>query len=146
MLDWDTRYIELYPNNPDYKKRFSIIGRKEVTSALIPHGNLKRKFTRDESVIRDHFDFFLDNLSRFEQFIKSDLLKSEDLEPYLKYWIDTISEELPEPLKSTVHHYIAFYEYSDVISLFERFSKELKPTLTLEKIISELEETTNNNI
>ena len=140
MLDWDSRYIELYPNHTIYEKRYSVIGRVEVTSALIPHGKFKSEYTRDESVIRDSFDFFLDNLSRFDQFIQSGLISPKDIEPYLKYWIDTISDGLPEPLKSTFHHYIISYEYKDVIKLFQRFGRAINPDLTLEEIIKAIDD------
>jgi hypothetical protein len=137
MLDWDTRNIELYPKHPDFSKRFVVIGRKEMISALMVHGRLKSRFTPDEAVIRDSFDYFLDRISGFEHFIQTGLLKASDLEPYLRYWINTIAEELPEPFRSTLHHYIIGYGFNDVISFFHRFGKEIKPRMPLEQIIAE---------
>lgn len=140
MLDYDTRYIELYPKHPEFAKRFAIIGRKEVTSALIPHGKFKQKYSRDESLIRDCFDHFLDRLGRFEHYIQANLIKSSDLEPYLRYWINTIFRGLPEPLKSTFQSYVIFYENDDIVKLFSRFNGKFEPALTIEDIIFEVKE------
>ena len=146
MLDWDMRYIELYPSNPEFDKRFSKIGRKEITSALIPHGEFKYKYTRDESLIRDSFDYFLDRLSRLEHFIQANLIEPSDLIPYVKYWIDTIADDLPEPLKSTLKNYIEHYKYADIIRLFSRFNKNIRPRLTIKEIAGVLEKESINNM
>lgn len=139
MLDWDTRKIELYPENPEYDKKFALIGRKELERALIPHGKLKAKYTPDEVVIRDTFDYFLEQLTRFEHFIESDLVSVEDFKPYLRYWIDVIAEKLPERTRNSFHHYIQYYGYVGVIKLLGRFDKKIEPTMSLEDLIDELE-------
>lgn len=138
MLDWDTRNIELYPEHPDYEKRNVLIGRKELERALLPHHNLTFKFSKDEAIIRDTFDHFLTTLTRFEHFIETEIVSLEDFRPYLRYWIDTIAEDLPVRARNVLHHYIIAYEYIGVINLVKRFGKEIKPTIALEKIIVEI--------
>jgi hypothetical protein len=131
MLDWGDRPIELYPNHPEYKERFVIIGRDEVISALIPHKH-KSRYTKHEAIIRDTFDDFLSELEKFNHFVKIDLIKPEEFEPYLKYWINTIADDLPEKLKCTLHIYIENYGYTGVQSFFEKFNKDIKPKRTYE--------------
>ena len=138
MLDWDTRNIELFPEHPDFEKRNALIGRKELERALLPHHNLTFKFNKDEAIIRDTFDHFLTSLTRFEHFIDTEIVELEDFKPYLNYWIDTITEDLPEKTRNVLHHYIIAYEYVGVINLVSRFGKQIKPTSSLEKTISEL--------
>jgi hypothetical protein len=139
MLDWDLRYIQLYPDNPDYDSRFKLIGRKSVTIALIPHGSSKQKYTRDQAVIRDNFDYFFDRFSRFEHFIQAKLVKPNDIYPYLKYWIKTICLDLPEPLKSSVCIYLKYYEFDDAIALFKRFHPTLEAKYDTDNILLLLE-------
>lgn len=139
MLDWDTRKIELYPENPEYDHKFVLIGRKELERALIPHGILKGKYTPDEAVIRDTFDYFLEQLTRFEHFIESDLVSAEDFKPYLRYWIDVVAEKLPQPTRDSLHHYILHYEYIGVTKLLGRFGKKIEPARSLEELVAELE-------
>lgn len=125
MLDWDTREIELYPTHPDYEKRYAIIGRKELECALMPHEDMTRKFTKDETQIRDTIDHFLTNLTMFENFIKSGLIKYDDFHPYLRYWIKMISEGLPNEARNALHLYISHYQYREVQDLVKRFGKEI---------------------
>lgn len=144
MLDWDTRPIELYPEISDYDKRFVMIGRKELERALMPHGKLKNRFTKDEAIIRDTFDHYLEGLTRFEHFIETKIVSLEDFKPYLNYWINLIAEDLPERARCVLHHYLIKYKYDGVISLINRFGKEIKPSQTLfEKILTELNENDN---
>ncbi|MBN8680458.1 MAG: hypothetical protein J0M29_19690 [Chitinophagales bacterium] len=138
MLDWDTRNIELYPEHPEYEKRFVKIGRKELAKALIPHHILSRSFNRDEAIIRDTFDHFLSNITRFEHFVETGIVSIEDFKPYLRYWMDAIAYKLPEPSRSVLHHYILAYEYVGVMKFLARFGREIKPTQSLDILTKEI--------
>lgn len=144
MLDWDTRPIELYPENSDYDKRFVMVGRRNLERALMPGGKLKNRFTRDEAIIRDTFDHYLEGLTRFEHFIDTKLVSFEDFKPYLNYWINLIAEGLPERARCVLHNYLIKYKYDRVIKLINRFGKEVNPSETLfEEILAELNASDN---
>jgi hypothetical protein len=64
ILDWGSRYIELFPDKPNYDDRFVKVDRQILKSALQYHkfkaaDPSKDRFTRIEVAIRDNFDCFL---------------------------------------------------------------------------------------
>ena len=130
MLDWDKRRIELFPDNPNYVDRFSIVDRSLLKSALLSH-KLKDRFKKEEVIIRDTFDHFFDELVRLNQFIDSKLITQEELEPYLKYWIKVICDDLDPKIRNVVFHYVNEYNYTGVQQLFKRFGKDINPTTSL---------------
>lgn len=131
MLDWGSRYIELFYEHPDPGKRYAKVTRATLRAALQSH-KFKSRFTRTEVAIRDHFDHFLNRIEMFEQFIEAELITKKEVEPYLKYWIETIGEDLEEEMKNTIYHYINEYGYQGVQKLFDRFGKNICPAAPLE--------------
>src|SRR4051812_42157700 len=96
MLDWGSRYIELFPNKAKEDERFAKVDRRTLKAALIFHELRikepgKDRFTSTETAIRDTFDHFLFYLERFDHFIEARLISPAEIKPYLKYWIDTIA-------------------------------------------------------
>ena len=141
MLDWGKRDIELYPDNPEYSKRFASIGRSDLAKALIPHKNIGRKFNNDETAIRDTFDCFLEHLTRFEHFNESGLVGEAEFYPYLRYWIDLIGNKLPDLPRSSLYYFIHDYGYTEIETFLNRFDIQLKPPKTIEELLFELGET-----
>jgi RNA binding exosome subunit len=139
MLDWGKRKIELFPYDPDYEKRFAIVTRSVLNAALQSH-KIKHKFSKVDVAIRDSFDQFLGYFEMYERFIKRKLITSNEIEPYLKYWIQTISEDIEQPVRETIHHYINEYGYSGVQNLFIRFDKDIMPKSALPSYFNEEEE------
>lgn len=139
MLDWSYRTIELFSEHPDYEKRSVLVDRKTLEKALIPHRKRKKNFTKEEIAIRDTFDHFFINLTKFEHFIQAGMVSYEDFFPYLHYWIDLIALNLPGRTKSVLHHYLLTYEYSGVINLINRFGKDIKPIPQIDEIIDEIQ-------
>jgi transketolase len=131
MLDWGKRYIELFPEEPYQKDKYAKVTRKILKSALQSH-KLKPRFTKVEVAIRDNFDCFLNYFEVFEQYIEADLIASKELEPYLKYWINTISDEIELDVKNTIHHYINEYGFKGTQILFKRFGKDILPKTLLD--------------
>ena len=146
MLDWNKRYIELFPDKPDYKDRFVRVTRDTLKSAL-QSDKIKGKFTKDEAAIRDHFDNFLDHFEKFQQFIEAGLITTKELEPYLRYWIKRISDDIEPDVKNTIHHYINEYGYTGVQEFFKKFGKNIIPTTPLESCFFIIEEqVTDENV
>ncbi|WP_336702875.1 hypothetical protein [Chryseobacterium indologenes] len=130
MLDWGKRYIELFPHEPDIEKRYAKVTREILKSALQSH-KLKSNFTKTEVAIRDNFDCFLNYFEIFEQYTEAGLITSKELQPYLKYWIVTISEDIEDDVKNSIHHYINEYGYKETQNFFRRFGKNILPTTDL---------------
>ena len=93
---------------------------------------LKPRFTKVEVAIRDNFDCFLNYFEIFEQYIEAGLITSKELEPYIKYWINTISDDIESDVKNTIHHYINEYGYKGTQTIFTRFGKNILPQTQLD--------------
>jgi len=50
----------------------------------------------------------------------------------MRYWIDTISEDLEKEVRNFLFHYINEYEYTDVQNFFKHFNKNIMPSTDLE--------------
>ena len=154
MVDWGVRKINLFlipdPEPNDYVK----ITRDVQWRALLPHP-LKQKYGeyqaktkmdiegtsgeirpgRDlgfhvtEARIRDTYDALLTRLDRLETFIAADLIRSDELRPFILYWIDALTS-MDGPVddatwRCTLLTYIDYYKYTGVHSLFERYGKKI---------------------
>lgn len=135
MLDWGSRYIELFPNAPNYDDRFVKVDRNILKSALQNHkfkiDNLER-FTKIEVAIRDSFDHFLSYFERFEHFIEADLITVKELKPYMKYWVNTISGDMEEDVRNFIFHYINEYGFIGTQNFFKSFNEDIIPKTNLE--------------
>lgn len=130
MLDWGLRYIELFPDKPDYNERFEKVDREIFKAALQVHELReahagKMRFTPTEVAIRDTFDHFLSYFEKFYQFVEAGLITPEELEPYLRYWVDTIYSNLPEDVREVIYKYIGRYKFSGTEALFIALKKPL---------------------
>lgn len=114
MLDWEIRKIELFPEAEKPEDRLVTVDRALLNSALRIHGK-DTKFSKEEVAIRDAFDYFLDQLIRFEHFIENDLVTRDDFKPYFKYWSDLINKQLDEETRHALIGFIRTYEYTEVI-------------------------------
>jgi hypothetical protein len=151
MIDWGKRRINLFlvanPTNNDLVN----ITRDVQWKALLPH-TVKRKFpeyhtaalssnegkgekgstrfTFVEARIRDTYDVFLTRLDRFANFIEAGVISAEELKPYIRYWVDamTNNENPAEDAawRCTLLTYINFYDYSGVKFLLKRFDKNVE--------------------
>jgi hypothetical protein len=151
MVDWGSRDINLFLVSNPKPKDYVEITRVKQWKALLPHTVKKdnaeystftaeelksrddspKTFTDEEARIRDTYDAFLTRLDRFANFIKSGLISSAELEPFLYYWIDAITKnEDPKTdaaWRCTLLTYINFYEYDGVKYLFKCYGKNLEP-------------------
>ncbi|MGQ7856633.1 hypothetical protein ACUN24_20540 [Pedobacter sp. WC2501] len=132
MLDWGSRYVELFPESPVYAERFAKVTRGGLRSALQSH-TTKRRFTPVEVAIRDHFDCFLNYFEVFEQYIEAGLISEKELEPYLRYWVQTISDDIEQEVRNSIHHYVDEYGFRGTQSLFRRFGKEIVPVAVISR-------------
>jgi hypothetical protein len=140
ILDWGSRYIQLFPDRPNYEERFVKVDRNLLKSALQFHElkikeEGKDRFTTTEVAIRDTFDHFLSYFERFNQFLAAKLLTKKELEPYIVYWINALSTEIEENSRNVIYHYINSYGFKGTQELFEAFGKNIKPITNIESTV-----------
>jgi hypothetical protein len=114
------REIELFPDHPDYDKKFRLVDWEIVKSALRTdelENNDKEKVTKEEIAIRDNVSHFLSYFERFEQFLNAKLFTAEELEPYIKPWISKLENE-------SVNNYIKKNSFKGTQDLIERFKNK----------------------
>lgn len=159
MIDWGRRRINVYqlPNQADSDGE--LITRGIQWRALLPdkvkwnhpeyraaaaqqgdaaHGvapaepeDYQAVFTALEAKIRETYDIFLGYLARFSNFLELKLIKPGEIEPYLAYWLDSITSNADPEYDATwrcaLLTYINYYRYSGVIKLFAAFGEDITP-------------------
>jgi len=154
MIDWGKRLINLDLVSAPKISDLEIIDRETQWKALMPD-TIKKKylgveserynvngektdswksisgFTFKEAKIRDVYDVFLRRLDRFSDFIEAGLITQNELEPFIKYWIDAITEntypKVDAKWRLALLTYIIFYEYKGVQRLMRKYQKDINP-------------------
>lgn len=150
MIDWGTRRINLFLSSDLRTADFVKITREVQWKALHP---IKQKyldyrasdpsdsesnnksgastFTVVEAKIRDTYDVYLTRLDRFANYIKSELISSEELGPFISYWVDAMTKnEQPEvdaAWRCALLTYINYYDYTGVKYLLECYGRDVNP-------------------
>lgn len=131
MLDWNARPIripEAYPLvlPPD---NFFPVNDMVLCDAL-DACNLEEGMPTSETYIRDAFSKFLDYLERFEIHIKTQLATQEQLEPYLRYWLNLLSPKQALHRKADrfydlLWRFIDSHGYIHMRELMQRYNIEI---------------------
>ena len=162
MIDWGDREINLFLKDDPKATDFRFVTRKDQYTALVPHiikskyphssvkanKTGKMQFTLEEAKIRDTFDVFLDHLGRFGNFIQAELVTEKEFEPYLFYWLQSMTKVAnPENIKVKAGNveeiernceednkwrialltYINYYNFDGVKYLFAKNGFEIDP-------------------
>jgi hypothetical protein len=136
MLDWNERYIELFPDEPDPARRKALVTDALLAHALTPLADksaarLHEEFKNEEIAIRAAFDRLFDALERFEYFIQAGLVQRSEFDPYLRYWIDLIGHRegtrKPPEVLDNLWAYVDSYSYSGVQKLLRRYGYNIRP-------------------
>lgn len=134
MLDWQHRSIELYfdATEWDYKSRFVEINDKILKSSLtIPDNDPEPEipFSEDEIRIRDTFDVLFSYFAAFYANIQTGLVTFDEYYPYIKYWLDILSnpanKKKDKEFKKLISDFLKNYGYSGVICLFNEHLKRI---------------------
>lgn len=125
MIDWGARAIAFPADGAGGGSRVIRVTDEMVTKALKHHSERQGGFEPDEAQIRDTFDHFLDSLERFASFRAAGLVTSNDLKPYLAYWIHNIRSATGAPDGAgrlvQLRSYIQQYGFRGVQRLFEDY-------------------------
>jgi len=150
MIDWGERKINLFQMEGLKYDDCVLVNRDKQWRALLPHtikeefpslfvdsnAEKKKRFTPEETQIRDTYDVFLNYLQRFGNFVEADLIDSAELRPYLFYWLQSIAEgDLSKDEDSAgdiawrcaLLCYINFYNFNPIISLFQNLGFDISP-------------------
>jgi hypothetical protein len=115
LLDWNARIVNL--NGQDVK-----INDNFLESALLTHRK-KAKFTPEEAILRDKFDYFFDRLSYFNIYIENRLVDEKETIKYLSYYLEILSTpgRKDSVLVKIFQDYISYYEYNNVKGLLNKY-------------------------
>jgi hypothetical protein len=136
MLDWNERYIELFPSKEDPAKRSVLVNDDLLCRALAPlpdksAARLHEDFKEEEIAIRAAFDQLFDAVERLEYFIQAGLVSRKEFDPYLAYWVEIVgnvkSNRKPPRVLDNLWAYIDSYYYSGVQSLLRRYGYNIRP-------------------
>ena len=159
FIDWGTRRVQLFSPDADDGGRI-IVTRALQVSALRPHTFLRtngsdpamnieeadsdvetdgeasdsspKSFSPAEAAIRDCYDGFLDGLERLSSYVKTGLIETPALRPYIGYWIDDIhaatTNKIDAAWSAALLTYISFYRFDGVLWLFEALDRDIKPS------------------
>ena len=150
MIDWGKRRINLFLIPEPQETDLVRITRTDQSKALLPHP-LKNphsrvsctsdeestsdiaepRFTAVEARIRDTYDALLDRLERFANSVESGLISSDELQPYLAYWIKSITRtdgnEEDAMWRCVLLTYIHYYDYTGIEVLLKRQGFSIEP-------------------
>jgi hypothetical protein len=82
--------VEFEPNNNSRRKETIDITDEFLIGAL---STFDQKNENDDSelIVRSIFDYFFEDLSAFQSHIEADLIKIQDIQPYLEYWMGELT-------------------------------------------------------
>jgi len=130
MLDWTNR--ELYfPSEASDRPIALTVNDALLCSALLPH-QCAGRYSKEEAMIRDCFDHFLDMLVMFWNFIEADLVNCDELRPYMQYWIRLVSGQVtdwhsPQVFTLLLNH-IRAYGFTGAALLIKSFGYNPQPS------------------
>lgn len=124
MLDYHSRLFPLL--NQD-----SLVGISDdvLYSALIID-TANSDFSETETKVRDIFDEYFDQLSLFNRYAKTNLIKYEEIKPYIEYQAsiiaDTTNTRKENLLRLRIWDYINYYGFKDVKELYTNIGYSIK--------------------
>ena len=146
MIDWGVRKVNLNFVPNEQFDNYIEVTREMQRKALMPHPYKTiddsecsgddpegpvRGFTSVQALIRDAYDALLDRLERFGNFVRSGLVSKEEFEPYLIYWLQSMTanegSKEDRAWRLALLTYISFYRYSGVKHLFKVYGMAVEP-------------------
>jgi hypothetical protein len=125
MLDWRRKKMALfkYREEDDTQKvtvYYALVARSLGVAT-------ETQYRKEESAIREIFERFLEYLARFEGFVATRVVKEEDFNPYLDYWVrllaghDHHAKEVTQEVLPALWKFIDYFHYSDVRKFVGRY-------------------------
>jgi hypothetical protein len=124
LLDWNYNEIQLKENEIDGINKIEFDDAL-IFLAMVTHKQEGYSSTEEIKVIKFVFDAFFDRLVLFNNYIKTGLIKVDDIKPYLIYWISILADynndRKEKKVRDQIWKYIDEYEYVGVRELCNRF-------------------------
>jgi hypothetical protein len=138
-LEWGDAALQIYtpqhPHQPPavrelYESPEEVRRREKEGPQGVPG-----RYGREEARLRDIFDRFLTEFSRFEVFIEAGLVTADEFDPYISYWVSLIADpsrggKSPKFTKA-LWQFIEDYGYTGVQSLCRRYGYDIQPQIEL---------------
>lgn len=126
MLDWSRTTISVYPNEFEDKDIKSFDFESDMLINALNKPILE--FDEKEALIRLIFDELFECFETINTHINKKLYKTKDIDTYIIYWINKISnkkewEHSPE-VKVAIDAFLLNYNYKGVIKLCNRINKQ----------------------
>lgn len=129
ILDWTDRKLH-FPSASGGENVEVRVDDQLLCSALLPHEAAGRYYP-NEVMIRDRIDRFLEMLVRLDNFVEAHLISVAELRPYVGYWIQLISGNMPGWHTPEVFvlllNYIQRYGFDGAHRLITRFGYDPVP-------------------
>lgn len=155
MLDWNERRLEFFPWKEKESDKFTEYDNENLALALDIDFKNDPNPLEVNTAIRDIFSSFFDKLGIFNQYIKAGLFKPKNIESYLKYWLERISDEDKSyknlnveytngalkkkvNLQKQIWVFIYYFGYYDAMKLCLYFDKKNDIKSKIDKYISEI--------
>lgn len=119
MIDYPEKDIELFPDRKG-DQRFRRINRHWVVAALADRSGDDHAEDEVLDAIRDCFDEFFDGIEQMDCFVTAGVLKSNDLRPFVAYWLEQVLTGKDEALTKAACGYLLKYQYTEVMELCDR--------------------------
>jgi hypothetical protein len=114
MLDYSEREI-LFPDGTSYDVTDDLLYKALVIDTI------NSNFNSIHTKVRDTFDEYLEQLSNFNRYGKAELIKYDNMKPYLQYelaiFADSLNSRKEFYIKKRICDFIYYYHYQDVIEL-----------------------------
>jgi hypothetical protein len=129
ILDWTDRTL-YFPSASGGENVEVKVDDQLLCSALLPH-EASAGYYPNEVMIRDRIDRYLEMLVRLDNFVEAHLINVAELRPYLGYWIQLISGNMPGRHTPEVFvlllNYIQRYSFVGAHQLITRFGYDPVP-------------------
>ena len=142
MLDSVT-YVELFPNKAEPEDRNLFVDDALMIEALRP--DMTSGFSDSAFTVRMIFDEFFTDLSMFQHHIDAKLLKLEDVQPYLEYWIGSIDGHGPVfeqvhslTLAEQIRKFLQAFGYKAILELSKSMNIKLRTVPTKAAAVTDL--------
>jgi hypothetical protein len=130
MLDATTE-VELFPDKADPSSKNCYVDEELLIEALRP--DMSTSFSSRAFAVRLVFDQFFTDLSMFQHHIDANLLRLEDVRPYLEYWLKSINGHGPVfeqvhsiALAEQINKFLHAFGYNAILKLSQAMDISLR--------------------
>ncbi len=123
LLDWNVNDLALAEGEIKNKNSIQFTD-KLILSAMTTHRQ-SPTFAEEEVLVKNLFDALFDRLIMFHNYIKSGLIETKDIKPYIDYYISILADDnndrKPEDVRNQIWKYIDEYGYDDLREFCRKF-------------------------